>query len=262
MLMAIFGEAHPMLALLSIMIGAGILGGVINVLRIHEDGKAPPSIWWREILTASAAALATPLFLNMGSCQLVTEFLGTAAAKADHSKGFIFGGFCIVAALASRNFLDVLTNRLLRETQEAKERAANAKQDVEELIAATSEPGAVEEILPASAVEDTVRSAAELPGAPKLDAPNVSVLKTLQQNLGKYTFRSLRGIAKGAELSEEATLHSLERLMQLGLVIRRQARGPHAWYLSERGKLLSLAEIDALQAPASGCVATELSGMS
>ena len=52
----------------------------------------------------------------------------TEALVRDFSKFLVFAGFCLVAAISSRAFIKTLSDRILKEATEAKEKASAAEQ--------------------------------------------------------------------------------------------------------------------------------------
>ena len=60
--------------IISLMIGAGLLGGITNVLRTEQE-KRDLQAFFKNILMGVSASLLIPLFLNMISSNLLREMV-------------------------------------------------------------------------------------------------------------------------------------------------------------------------------------------
>ncbi len=64
------------------------------------------------IVTGCSAALLIPLFLSTISSQLMSE------AQKDPLKYFVFGGFCLLVAVFSKQFISTLSEKLIKDLKE------------------------------------------------------------------------------------------------------------------------------------------------
>jgi len=210
------------------MIAAGLLGGAVNHFLSQETNPGQ-EYFGRSLWVGMAASFMVPLFLNMISSNLIDSIHGNATTPGDKSKLLVFAGFCLVAAISSRAFIRTLSDRVLREAKEAKETALQAKAEVadmqsaiEPIVAKETEAEAPSEISSASAVQTS------------LEADEKAILQVLAD--GRWTLRSLSGIAKEAKLEKNTAAQLLHGLGKKGLVgMRISDKGPR-WFITETGR--------------------------
>lgn len=135
--------------IIATMVGAGVLGGAINTILSRslplKDGEPPLPGLGAHIVLGVGAALIIPLFLSMISSGLVGDLAkGNELTPELFAKLLVLVGFCLLAAISSRAFLQSMTQRLLREVAEAKRMAREAKEDAGQ---ARSEAGAAVRIV-------------------------------------------------------------------------------------------------------------------
>jgi hypothetical protein len=117
----------PLLLVVGIMLGAGVLGGIVNFYLAKPDDVPPPNMA-RSVIVGTAASLLVPLFLNMISSELVDKIKG-----GDEVKPFVLLGFCLVAAISSTAFIRTLSDRVLDEAKQATKVAKEAKADARQV---------------------------------------------------------------------------------------------------------------------------------
>lgn len=107
-------------SILAIIISAGFFGGLINYSNTPKDQDVPflKGNFFKSISVGVAAATLMPVFLQMISSNLITQFDG-----GDKSK-FILFGFSLIAAISSRSFIDNISRKILNQLRET-----NAKVD-------------------------------------------------------------------------------------------------------------------------------------
>jgi len=137
------------IVILTTMLGAGVLGGAINTILSRslppKDGEPPLPGLVAHIVLGVGAALIIPLFLSMISSGLVGDLAkGSELTPELFAKLLVLAGFCLLAAISSRAFLQSMTQRLLREVAEAKRIARDAKEDAAQ---ARMEAGAAARII-------------------------------------------------------------------------------------------------------------------
>jgi hypothetical protein len=109
----------------------GLAGGVVNMLTLLDvggnDGRGLPAtrtMVWRCLASGLLAAFLVPLFLQTISSQMLTDAL-------DSTKGYApvlaLAGFCLIAGVSSRAFIQTISERVLREVREAKDQASAAE---------------------------------------------------------------------------------------------------------------------------------------
>lgn len=199
-----------------LMLSAGLLGGITNYFRAEED-KNKLSSFFKNILMGISSALLIPLFLNMISSNLLKE------SSEDSSKLFILFGFCLIASLSSKAFIQTISDRLLNEVKKTKEKMEDIEKDVAPIISKETE---------AEGGEDT-RSLFQL-RAFSFDEESKKVLSSLSSS--KYSWRSLPGITKETGLPEKNVLNSLDWLSTNRLVVKTNGKNGTLWGLTLEGR--------------------------
>lgn len=197
-----------------LMIGAGLLGGITNYFRIDQEEKTRFS-FSKNILMGLSASLLIPLFLNMISSNLLKE------SGSDSSRYFIFFGFCLIASLSSKAFIQTISDRLLNDVKNTKEKVEKITKDVEPIISKETEAQEAE-------VTDSFMKVRAL----SLDEDAKKVLDSLDS--GRYAWRSLTGISEQTGLPKENVLNSLNWLSSNGLVVKTSEKG--RWGLTLKGR--------------------------
>ncbi len=113
-----------MLTLMLIMLGAGIVGGVVNV-TLNETERTR-FVFGASILSGIAAAFLMPLFLYTVKSSLIADLKPQESAEQSY---LIFGGFCLLAAISSRTFIQSLSSKVLHEVKEAKRVSQDAHRE-------------------------------------------------------------------------------------------------------------------------------------
>ena len=170
---------NQLVALISTMLIFGLFGGVVNFLLEKRDNPEKSS-FLRSTAAGVAASFLVPLFLNMISSDLITKI------TTENDKLLIFAGFCLIASISSSAFIRTLSDKILKEAQEANKIAKEVKKDVEPVLAKETEQDPDEEPPPS-----TINFA---PSDSKAD----KVLRALAES--KFTMRSVSGISRDTEL--------------------------------------------------------------
>ena len=113
-----------------IMIIAGTLGGVVNYGLTRPEKMDYQGLFWSTSIGISAALLV-PLFLNTISSSLLTSILDGSAKASDV---YVFFGFCLLGAIASKSMIQTLTNQILRTAEEAKSKVEDLEKNVSPII--------------------------------------------------------------------------------------------------------------------------------
>jgi hypothetical protein len=85
--------------LAALMALCGVLGGLVNYWG-DATASAEPHPLLKRLAYGLAASFVVPLFLNMISSSLVAD------SRTDNLKLFVIVGFCIIAAISSRTFIE------------------------------------------------------------------------------------------------------------------------------------------------------------
>ncbi len=196
-----------------LMIGAGLLGGITNYFRIEQEEKSLFS-FSKSVLMGVSASLLIPLFLKMISSDLLNGSI------FDSSRQFILFGFCLIASLSSKAFIETISNRLINEVKDTKEKLEDIKKDIEPIISKESE---AQEELANSFINGTGFS---------LDEDANKVINSLGSS--RYAWRTPRGIAREIGLPLENVLSSLDWLSLNRLTVRASEKG--RWGLTLLGR--------------------------
>ena len=116
-----------------IMFVCGTLGGLVNYWgESIPDAEKRPVL--KRISAGIAAALVVPLFLNMISSSL----LGDSQSKP--LSLFVFAGFCVVAAISSKAFIESISKKLISRVDHVEESQTRLENETAPIIAAQIEP--------------------------------------------------------------------------------------------------------------------------
>lgn len=207
--------------LIVVIIATGIAGGLAGYFISLDRGtaKQEPSDdssakivapWLKYVFLGVIAAFIVPLFLSMAESDLVTNLLAVSDSTPSSSDIFVFAGFCLVAAISSRAFIQSISDRILREAREARETAEAAQAQAEEIADTIVEPEPEE--------EPEMQTAAAAAAAPEVDLDDhgKAILHGLRDR--GYALRSVSGLAKDAALDKQDVIDRLQELSTGGLV--------------------------------------------
>ncbi|WP_196157653.1 YEATS-associated helix-containing protein [Reinekea sp. G2M2-21] len=213
--------ANHLFTLVTIILMAGVFGGLLNYYmqaQVDPENTNMPG----SILGGLGGAALVPLILFLVSNDLMTE------SQGDPSKALIFAGICLIAAWASRFFLNTVTKRIVQETHTARLRTDELmielrmlQRELEPMLEMETEGEEESEILP-------------LPPEEELDVTTANVLTALGN--GRYIFRSQAGLARETNLDE----HTLSKT--LGIIVARDLGGKilskkgTRWFISQKGR--------------------------
>jgi len=222
--------------LIIIMLGCGVLGGLVNYWgeSVLADEKHP---LLRRLAAGIAAALVVPLFLNMISSTLLE------VSREKPLGLFIFAGFCIIAAISSKAFIDSVTKRVLNRVEQVEKDQARRDKETEVVVAAQTEPA-----------PPPVES--ESKGGRFTDFLNLDALRTRRgafevmafgtdedakkviHALGKpgYAWRYLKGLTSDTGLSEHRVGSKLDWLVANGLAAETSGVRGQLWGLTAKGR--------------------------
>lgn len=211
-----------MLAILLIMIVAGVLGGIANYFLSDRQTGPDPRDWAKYPVLGVIAALTVPLFLNMISSNLLE------AARTRPVDFFVFAGFCLIYVVASRRIFENAANRLLTQMDQMKREMSQIKQQPRET---PSEPR-----------EETMPTTETPPAAPKpesvkeaLSYNDVEILRAVAEE--NYVYGNLAGLTDKTGLARELVSTRLTVLKNLGIIETRiNDKSVLHWFVSAKGK--------------------------
>ncbi|MDP3617442.1 MAG: hypothetical protein Q8R49_06450 [Rhodoferax sp.] len=204
---------------IALIFAAGVFGGIVNFALARTEKSTRYDALWAVVIGLGAAFLV-PLFLNTISSSLLSGLINETAGSADP---FVFFGFCLLGAIASKSMIQTLTQKVLRTAEEAKNEVAQLKKDVEPIIVKETEPEIVENEKKGFRVEAFGLSGEEAP----------RIVKALGNS--KYSLRSVSGIEKETGVHREKVIEVLEWLQKHGLSATTGQPG-HNWSLTEKGR--------------------------
>ncbi|BFM10932.1 hypothetical protein R50072_10850 [Simiduia litorea] len=215
--------ANHIFILASVMLIAGVFGGLINFYQMNQGDSDPASLP-RCIVMGVGAAFLVPVVLNLVNSDLVLEIQG------DPSRLLIYTGYCLIAAVASRLVIVNMGERILREATQARILSDNVHHDLRMMQ---------EELLPLIATEteqdpesDGNQGPLEMEG--ELDVTSAKVLKTLGR--GRYIFRSIAGLCHEASADETTMSKTLNVLVARNLAGKVSGAKGVRWYVTEKGR--------------------------
>jgi len=111
------------------MFTAGIFGGIISYFLDQDSSESNVKIrhnsLLKSVIIGVGASFLVPLFLAIISSDLLK------LDKFDPSKILVFFGFCLIAAISSRKFIVTLSERVLKEAREAKQKVKQVEDKIE-----------------------------------------------------------------------------------------------------------------------------------
>jgi hypothetical protein len=226
-------QALFLATIIPVMIGAGLLGGLVNYFVTRRDDPEGSS-FWKSATLGIAASLLVPLFLNMISSSLL-DSIRTGTPNFDSSKVLVFLGFCLVAAISSTSFIKTLSDRILQEARDAKKAARQADKKVSEVQ---------------SAIQPIVEKETEAEETPSDAITNLVSQRTvmgdkerrLLQKLanGRWVLRTRTGLAKETQIPKPEVDAMMENLRERKLVdykwIAGKTEKKRRWYITNEGR--------------------------
>lgn len=214
------------LTIILVMITMGILGGLINYFingTEKNDIENEKTEIMKTVIIGIGASLLVPLFLNMISSNLLMETNG------NNYKTLVFAGFCLIASITSKTFISSISDRILKQTYEAKEHAKQAaliaqelRTDIDPILAKATE----QENLKKELADEEIEFCED-------DTDDIKILKALANS--RYTYRCLLGICKATKISQEIVNEKLNELITMGLVAQTIRDPGLRYYITEKG---------------------------
>lgn len=256
----------PSVMIILIISLSGILGGLTNFYTISDFKSTEESQrnLIKSLLLGICASCAVPLFLQVLSNNLL-DIPPTGASQTYPTKNyFILVGFCVIAAVYSKRFLDDLYDKINKTKQEVEEVKKSAEQAKEVSVAAKEASAKAQEASTqvANFIElelaeeeedddddddpkelitlETIKSSAPLiNGRNNIDEADFrKVLKNMQES--KFKDRSINGLIRGTKLSEEKIKPIIQSLIESNVVNPTRWYGKEFYRLTRKGKKLEL----------------------
>jgi len=209
-----------MLLILTIMVCAGVLGGVANYFLADRQGEPGRRDWLKYPLLGIVAALTVPLFLNMISSTLLE---GARTKPVDF---FTFAGFCLIYVVAARRLLENVAQRLSGQLDQVRREVVHLKQQkqAEQMILSSREE---------------VAAPAEAKPEPRevLSYNDVEILRALSE--ANFVYGNLAALCDSTGLARDFISQRLTVMKTLGVIETRITdKNVLHWGVSARGKAL------------------------
>lgn len=212
-----------------IMATTGILGGVANFLS-NDNLRFEFRVVAKSIVLGVSASVMVPLFLSMISSNLLVE------SSTSGESYFVLAGFCTVASIFSRSFINGVSSKILNElkqkTDSIGKKVENYEEHVKPLIERSEEP----ENESNEAYESKVVQVKS-----KLNDRDIKILSAIDES--KYTIRTAGGITQQlgmAPNSREMIRQRLRTMKDVDLVSELKgldSKSPKPrWYLTNLGR--------------------------
>lgn len=233
--------------LIFIMLFMGFLGGIINVFlnspleqeeQKDSEGSqnasptisASRDIFKNSIIGIGAAAMV-PLFLNMISSNLLKDILAPNSDSNTTAQNlFVFAGFCLIAGISSRAFIQNLSEKVLQKMQQQ----VNSTEEKTKELDVKFGPLLENAMEPESAASGNMLLASPMSNVQPTN-DELKILQTLAS--GPYTLRSISGISKDSAFDKETVHDIVNTLMNKGFVGQTDGgkKGPR-WYITSQGR--------------------------
>lgn len=213
--------ANHILILATVMLLAGIFGGLVNYY-LYGDKDPDASSLPRFLVVGIGASFLVPVILDLVNSELVLE------SQGDPSQLLIFTGFCLVSAVVSRFFIDNLSDRIMSEAHVAKQRSEEVEHSLRVIQS---------ELLPLIDTEteqDMSQVEPDDDDDDLLDVTSTQVLKILSN--GRFIFRSLAGVCREANQEEGTVLKTLQVLTNRSLAGKVSGKNGVRWHITEKGR--------------------------
>jgi hypothetical protein len=98
----------------------GLFGGLINLLLLDKEDELSLFKFFKSTTIGIGAAFVVPLFLQTISSDLINQ------CKDDSKYYFIYAGFCLIASIFSRRFLNTVADKVIKQAEQAEKKADQA----------------------------------------------------------------------------------------------------------------------------------------
>jgi predicted transcriptional regulator len=202
--------ADSFIYIICILFGSGVLGGLVDFLKEKHD-KDIGFYFLQSIFYGIVASFMVPFFLHSISSNLLEEIKG----GDDFIKCLVLVGFCLIASIYSRSFIASISEHFIKKKIEEEVTDEVEKSQTE------SEPSDLKNVTE---------------GEPSIgiSSDQMKILKAMYE--GKYTYRTIGGIARGADLKRDVVEKEINGLISKGLVAQGEREKSTRWYLTDAGK--------------------------
>jgi hypothetical protein len=242
--------------LLSTLAICGVIGGIIGYLdELNVTNKGGVWHFLKYLLLGVAASFIVPLFLNTISSTLIKDVLN-ASSPGSITSLLVVAGFCLIASISSRRFIDRITDKVLEQVNKAVEAADSAQkkadtavlkaeeaeqkaENADEKVDLFSEPELPEpsQQQPWPRVSSSITTESWNPHAEPLtpDQNQKKVLKAMIDST--FSARAFSGLMNDTGLDEGELTDSLSSLVDSGYMEKKTTqKGFERWFLTDDGR--------------------------
>lgn len=205
------------LEVIAVMVVAGLLGGTVN-FALSRTEHSTLRDWFWSVVVGLGASLLVPLFLNTISSSLLSGLLSGSSGKADI---YVFSGFCLLGAIASKVMIQTLTQRVLRVAEEARKEIKTLKEEIAPIVVKETEP------------ESPSSSGFKMEAYGLVGNEPELIIKSLGNS--NYSRRTVVGIQKDTRVPPSKVSETLDWLEANGLAVSSGAAVRY-WGLTEKGR--------------------------
>jgi len=185
----------------------GLFGGYVNFVLTAKDD--PNKSRTKSMCAGVASALLVPLFLKTIGSNLLSE------SQLGPNELLVLAGFCLIAAISSRAFMQSLADKVLQEARKATQDVNVARQEMKEQIEKVedlvSEPEAPVISVTVSDQKSYPANGQEIDLAPE----EVAILKALTDS--RFVMRTFSGIALETRIPKDKISSILDDLRKRDL---------------------------------------------
>jgi predicted transcriptional regulator len=211
----------------------GVLGGSTNYLLLKEKKNTTNCTLLKSIFLGVTASFLVPLFLNMISSTLLQDSL------EDPHKLLIFAGFCLIASISSRAFINAMSDKILKEVQksqeELKDEVDSFKSEMEPILNKETE---LENNNIQIVDKDTTLVLEQLDNELRIfnnDTDEVKIFKAIGNS--KYTYRTKEAIMKCTGINDETLTPIINMLISRRFIRLSSKDGKQYYGLTTDGRI-------------------------
>ncbi|MEO1050409.1 MAG: YEATS-associated helix-containing protein [Bacteroidota bacterium] len=213
--------------ILTIMLLTGLFGGLVNYV-MRERGTFQKEKCLRYMITGVAATFLVPLFLNLGESQVFKNL--TSGADDRIYEYFTFVGFCLVAAIYSRSFIQSISSKIIKDVNETKEKLDQSIKKSEKVQSLLVD-------LDDDIEEDELLSTEQTRVLGSLTAQEKKIMHVFAS--GGRKFRSMDSLHHETSLPMAQVEVALNHLNKKQLLDSLDTKNKIVWFLTHEGRLVA-----------------------
>lgn len=197
--------------LVTIMIVAGAFGGFLNYLHnfdTADNEQRNRLVKYKYVFLGIGSSILVPAFLKMIASDLIKDL-----KPYDNINYLIFAGFCLVAAIFSKRFINTIGDRILEAAKKAEMTSKETKEEIESTkLELTSTQERIEDVKLAVNLKNTENETHSLSG----DQPTRLLLELVDSFIEKtsipdYSERLKMKAELGRKMGQIVVRHNLSK---------------------------------------------------